>query len=283
MFLGAICECIFVCGFFSINGTVFYEMNVILLIFSSFTTYYILGYQIYLHRKIAIGIISINIITLYAQQTGVSFVDNIFAFYQYLVLYCCAGTLDVYQKYLMDIKYFSPFRIVFFQGLFSSFMLLIGFLFVIPYIPCQDQPFCISNTFGNFTEAFSLFFYKINANNKILLFVFYVAFCGFYILILFFTNKNFTPTHRIFCESLASLFYYIANENETTFFKWLTITRLIIVLLISLIYNDIIILNFCGLGINARKNIIERGIIEKCIIERDNTKSESDLIKEPIS
>ena len=94
---------------------------------------------------------------------------------------------------------------------------------------------------------------------------------------LWITVYYFTPTHTIISENIMEIGYYIVDfkTNETIWKKekfnlniYLYPFIHVINLICSLIFNEIIIFNFCGLDRDTKVRIRERENKETVIIER---------------
>ena len=145
-------------------------------------------------------------------------------------------------KYSMEKKYASPYEIGFFNGLINLILFIIG---------------AVIDNF--FIKKFEYKEYFDNFNGKELLVVLGLMITQFGIYIsLFIIDKKDTPCHIFIVFVFGQLAYYY-NLTEISI---VSIICLILILFFSLIFNEIIELNFCGLSQNTRKNIIIRGDTE---------------------
>ena len=76
---------------------------------------------------------------------------------------------------------------------------------------------------------------------------------GLYLSILF-TNKNNTPCHIFIIYVFGYLAYYLDFSSHSI----VIIICIIFILFMSLIFNEIIEINYCGLSKNTKRNIILR-------------------------
>ena len=83
----------------------------------------------------------------------------------------------------------------------------------------------------------------------------------------FIIDKNNTPCHIFIVFIFGQLAYYFKNITKSLI---VVIISLIIFLFFSLVFNEIIELNFCGLSRNTRRNLVNRAKTEV---------DESELIK----
>ena len=145
-------------------------------------------------------------------------------------------------KYTMEKKYASPYEIGFFNGLINLILFIIG---------------AVIDNF--FIKKFEYKEYFDNFNGKELLVVLGLMITQFGIYIsLFIIDKKDTPCHIFIVFVFGQLAYYY----KLTEISIVSIICLILILFFSLIFNEIIELNFLGLSQNTRKNIINRANIE---------------------
>ena len=106
-----------------------------------------------------------------------------------------------------------------------------------------------------------------NFDSKELLVIFGVIFTQLGISITtLFIDKNNSPCHNFIIFVFGQFAYYID-------FQWYTplvIVCLIIILFLSLIFNEIIEINVCGLSYNTKRNIITRAVQEEYLIGEEN-------------
>ena len=94
----------------------------------------------------------------------------------------------------------------------------------------------------------------------------------------FIIDKNNSPCHIFIVFIFGQLAYYFKNITKSLI---VVIISLIIILFFSLVFNEIIELNFCGLSRNTRRNLVNRAKTE--VDESDIMKAETlkgdDLIR----
>ena len=145
-------------------------------------------------------------------------------------------------KYTMEKKYASPYEIGFYNGLINLILFIIG---------------AVIDNF--FIKKFEYKEYFDNFNGKELLVVLGLMISQFGIYIsLFIIDKKDTPCHIFIVFVFGQLAYYY----KLTEISIVSIICLILILFFSLIFNEIIELNFLGLSQNTRKNIINRANTE---------------------
>ena len=155
---------------------------------------------------------------------------------------------NVIAKYVMEIKYVSVYELSFYIGLISCSLFVIFALFDYYYIKWNDY----DNYFKNF-------------NNTELLVALGVISTQFGLsLTTLFTTKNNTPCHVFIIFVFGQMAYYIDFDGRDDI---LVIICLIIILFLSLIFNEIIEINVCGLSYNTKRKIIARAQEEYLIGE----------------
>ena len=149
---------------------------------------------------------------------------------------------DVVDKYIMEKKYGSIYEIAFYTGLIN--IILLGILSILDYyyFGLDNLP----NYFNNFDRI-----------ELLVIFVTMITQLGLY-LCLVMTNKNYTPCHLFMIFVFGQSAYYIDFSGTSI----IIIICLIFILFFSLIFNEIIEINFWGLSDNTKKNIRKRAETE---------------------
>ena len=145
---------------------------------------------------------------------------------------------DIVNKYAMEKKFCSVYEISFYTGLILT--VLFGTFAILDYF------------FFNL-DNYKDYFEKFNATELLVLIGYIITQLGLYVGALF-TNKNNTPCH-IF---IIYVFGQIALYMDFSINSIAVIICTIFILFISLIFNEIIEFNFCGLSDNTKKNIMLR-------------------------
>ena len=149
---------------------------------------------------------------------------------------------DVYGKVLLSIESISPYLLLFYRGIIVGIITLV-FSIVFIFIDIPDEN---SENSVVFTR-----FWKIYENKLGILHVIGVALINFFFnLHIYFIIDKFSPTHYAvatmfdsFGSLIISIFY--GNIEISEFF--LRLGLCLVLIFAGLIYNEIIILNFCGL------------------------------------
>ena len=206
-------------------------------------------------------------ITIVTTDSGQYVGKHIWFYLIYAFSYCLFYTLG---KYYMDNHYQSPYFILFAIGLIICIILII--IAIIQYLA------------GYESDIFLGFQNNVNGVGNVFLFIGdIITQFGIY-LGLWITVYHFTPTHIIISENIMEIIYYIVDFKGNEFLWegknvdlniYLYPIIHIINLICSLIFNEIIILNFCGLDYHTKVRINEREIeeankLEKMIIKNEN-------------
>ncbi len=142
------------------------------------------------------------------------------------------------------------------------FLFKIGITGLIPILLISTIIFFINKDL----QGFQLF--QVFSQISIPLFLLDLFFCCLYEIGLWLTLYFYSPCHYIIYETLGNLleiFFIKIEGDEDFYFKGELITFYIlypILLIIVLVFNEVIILNFCGLSYNTRKSIMERELLE---------------------
>jgi len=245
-----------------------FEIRIYHLVFNTIFCRLILKYEVFSHQILSIiltliGWILISI-PIFKKISSFDIVPNIIFFFGaifyplYLVLFKL-----IIQKY-----YLSVFLNMLYIGIFLLIISIIGLL-TYSLIDC--------NNLSYIKEIFD-----IAENNKL----FYLAlFFGtivkaiFCLIIYYFTPNIFVLTNVI-SSIINWVFNYLITKNkeETTLNLIFQGIGYFIILFSTLIYNEFIIFNFCGLNKNTIKNISERINIEEIEldIQRNSLANEKD-------
>ena len=223
---------------------------------------YAMKYKIYRHHFVSLIVILLNLILLMISFI-ICFPDCTiqtiiyYFFYSFLFcLYCILG-----KKYL-NLFSNSPYNIMLSIGIVS---ILILFIFDIIMFSLFDNNDDYINKYG-----IILGFKKMTNILSIYVFIFDVI-CNFFSNIgLWLTIYYYSPFHYIISESMSEylfiLYDFIIFKRDYKFSDIILYTIIYIInFTFFLIFNEIIILKFCGLNYNIKENIEEREIIDNIL------------------
>lgn len=168
-------------------------------------------------------------------------------------------------KYVIEEYYLSPFKISFLMGLISIVVSCFGFVI---YSLIKYHDFSYFNDIFDFSEV----------ENKIQIGLCFIPFFIFLTILeelTFITLFYFSPILIGLTNMMTPVLLWIKIKIEDgyeTIDLIMTPIGYLIILFSSIIYNELIILNFCGLGKNTKKIINRR--ITKEIIELNEIKDE---------
>ena len=216
------------------------------LFFIVFSTLF-LGFSLYRHQYVSLLIIIICLITFYVQsllqfeKIDIIYIFQSFLFaYTYETFYCISDVLG--KKYLnlyMDGLYLFLFKI----GIIGTISLLIIDTFAYFF----DLNFNgIIVMLGDLNISFFLF-------NILCYFIFDIS--------LWLTIYYFSPCHYILLDTISNFIdvIFVSNDHLTKVQRITFIILYPILFFAALVFNEIIILDFCGLSYNTQLFISERG------------------------
>ena len=214
------------------------------ILFASIFYYLIFKVKLYKHHYLSILIIisiglTIDLVVENLQNEITSSPFNLLAKYMKEILF---SLFNVLAKYIMEKKFVTVYEFSFYDG----FINLVAFV----VFAILDYKYINLNDYDKFFDNF---------NNTELLVIFGVIFTQLGInLTTLFTTKNNTPCHLFIIFVFGNMAYYVNFKGYAP----LIIACLIIILFLSLIFNEIIEVNVFGLSYNTKKNIMERASSE---------------------
>ncbi len=249
-----------------LKGKTIFEIRIYHVIFNTIFCKIILGYEIYKHQLLSLILILIGwafiSVPIFVKLTIGDIYYNVLFFFGaifyplYLVL----------LKYIIENYYISVYLDMFFIGiilLIISSFLTIGNSFM---------------NYSNFSDLFNIFDF---AKDKLLIFLAFAS--GTIVKFIFcIIIQNFSPNIFVLTNVISSIITWIYNigykrkPEKTMYIIFLSIGYFII-LISCLIYNEIIILNFCKLNENTNFNINERLEIDKKLADFLSSKEYDDI------
>ena len=231
------------------------------ILFAAIICYFTIGAQLNQHHKMSLIIILFCIISLYIyeviHQFKNDYYDNLLSFFELqglkILINITRVLSDIIEKYLFDYDAISPFKILFLKGIVEVLLMILSILF---------------NSLNMEVESM-----LESGENKMLYLIGIIAFAfiyfavsGFASIYKMFTVKMYTPMTRTLSDILLDIFYFIyfsIYEEEKgkvlfSFYFWVNIIGQIITVFFNFVYNEFIVLNFCGFGINTHYQISKR-------------------------
>ena len=229
--------------------------------FTEFLFVIILGYFFFkfkLHRHHYFGLILIFIGIIF-----MSFKYFIESFNTCILLLivsnCLYSLMEIIEKWLMDIQYISVYKLIFIEGTYGTIIMVIVIL--ISNIVCDN------NIISSIGKLFSTdYTYYI----QMLLYI--LATLGYNVFIDL-INKTSGPTHRVVSDTLTSIISLILSfilRGGSRYVFVILIIGDILIVLGSIIFNEIIIIYICNLEESTKEEIIKREREETTMHEEDN-------------
>ena len=221
-------------------------------------SFFILKYKYHKHHYITFGINTATLLAKYFLTVilakGEKYIGkHIWFYFLFSITYCL---LLVCGKYYMDKYNKSPYFLMIIIGFVIGFILIS--ISIIRYLVISE-----SQIFQGFYDNI------ISRDSKKYIFFFLADIISQFIfnLGLWITVFYFTPCHTIISENMMEILYFIYdfkdnkdywNKNQFHWNFWLLPIVLLLNLICSLIFNEIIILKFCGLDFYTKVRIQER-------------------------
>lgn len=243
------------------------------LIASTVLCIWLLKYKYYTHHFLGIsfifvGLIGYTIINIaFIQNFSFSW-DFLGTFMLLLLPYLLSSLQEVTEKYLMHFKYVSPYVVVGLQG-FGGTFIFIPIFFILNQIPCPNESIVCDNqsssshSVENALETLSLVFSHYQ---------FYIPFLCYYLSSMVFntfrllTNQKYSPAHRVIADVFQTFLYWIVGIivssasgtlHSLDYYLVSGIAYLVVILGV-LIYIEMLVIDWCGLGANTRIQIEDR-------------------------
>jgi len=228
--------------------------SILNILITSLFYYLIFKAKLFRHHYFSCALIILTglLIDLVLENLQYDVSNNLPLFFVRIIRETVYSLSSVIDKYIMEKKFVSVYELLLSNGVIILILLLIFSIF--------DY-----NFFGvdNYSEYFS------NFNFKELLVIFGVIITQFGLnLCILITNKNNSPCHIFIIFIFGQLAYYVDFTGTSI----IVIFCLIFILFLSLIFNEIIEINFWGLSYNTKNNISKRALLEEnMIVTRKDT------------
>ena len=180
-----------------------------------------------------------------------------------------------YSKFLMDLKFFSPFKATYIFGLINLLIVIIIYM-ILSYITVdENKSYCYVKYNNN---CYIDNFYSIFTNFTFIQFVglfFYSIVIGILKVLFDFIVRDYTMCHIYLYYQFIVIYSFFKKKNNGTLSISINIVSIVIELLITLVFLEIIELKFCGLNKNIKENIEKRAMLD--IVEKDSNDNNSVL------
>lgn len=235
------------------------QLVVFQIIFCGLLSYPIIHYPIYRHQMLAITLILIGfgLISFYSLSQVKHWSIIIISLSSYFIW----SFILVVDKWIMERMHISPYKLIFYFGVIGTIIQLILFI-PLNYIPC-NKPICDKD--NTVVEPIIQTFSMVLKNPRVCFYVFLASFFySIYMILLNIANKQLNPTHSSMSEILTNLIiwiYYMEIEKEVKeYYYYISILGYVVIIIGSLIYNEIILCYVCFLSEYTKQQIIIRGI-----------------------
>ena len=247
-------------------------------IFGAF--YYIYGLKLPLFKHqffslivIAVCIVIIIVLEFIFQEINIflSYGDLFLVLFILIIDQFLEPIIDTIEKYLFEYNFVNPFKELMFEGLF-------GFLLTLIYFFLPEYLKDVAEVYNKYSSGeFILFIF--------LLFI-YIVLCGGRNIFKVITTKLYSPMARVFTDYFINpiyLIYYFSLDNDfstdsyvkSAFYFSINLILSIIISFCGCVFNEFIILFFCGLEHETHDQITKRGkyIEEKLMYEMNDNNS----------
>jgi len=206
--------------------------------------YFIFKIKLYKHHYFSMIIIIIIgiILDLVRENLQYDIKNNLIFILLRLLRETLVSLNDVHAKYLFDKKFCLIYEISLSNGIMNTFLYIILAIFDHYFIQFDD---------------FSKYFDEFNIKELSVIIGLMVTQLGLYLCILI-VNKANTPCHIFIIFVFGQLAYYIDFSKISILFM----VCLLLILFMSLIFNEIIEINCFGFEKNTKKNIEKRARME---------------------
>ena len=228
-------------NFISVAYTLTLKINIWILDigFTCLFYYLIFKIKLYIHHYLSIiliistGII-IDLVFKYLQN---AIIDNWFLILLRLIREILCSLIDIIKKYIIDRTFCSIYELIFYNGIYL--LSLLGIFSIFNYFFFQ------LDNFGEYFEKYN--YIELLVSIGVMIAQLTLELCTL------FTNKNNSPCHIFIITVFGQLFVYIIDFDKN---YTVIIICLLFILFVTLVFNEIIELNFLGLSKNTKRNII---------------------------
>ena len=237
------------------------------IIFITIFSKYILKENYYKHHYLSFVIDIIGIIIILIPNYLRFSKDNLIYYLFELIRGICISLFFVIIKYLNKVYYLSVFKIGFLVGIITTVLNIFGFI-IYSLIKYHDLGYF--NECFDFSEVENIIIVIVYLLLVLILFTFSQIF-------IYLTLFNFSPYILIIAQTVIPFILFILDStmSEPAMPNIVVCTiGYFIALFSSLVFNEIIILTFCGLNKNTKKFVNER--METELIELKDRDSQYD-------
>lgn len=240
------------------KGNVFMQGWTFELYFIIFITVFYLKAKLYRHQYLAIIFFTINCLLWFIIQINKFDRNKYLSILFQIVSGFLESIIIMFTKFLMEYKYFSPFKVCYIYGIICSGIMII-LIFILSSIKCKTI-LCQVN-YRNSKYFFNIYKILNQYNSYQIIYLFsYILFGSIKQLLINIIINKYTICHIflfIKFNSVCSNFFH-AQVDDGIIQSILTPVSIILENLMFFIFLEIIELNFCGLSDNLVRKIQDR-------------------------
>ena len=239
-------------------------------------SYFILKQKLYRHSYVSSGIIAFILLIL--SIISILYIDDTYTIFESLLYYFFYSfsfvTYDILKKKYMNIFFNTPYFMMLVIGITNAILVLIYDLIL--YLVDKSNESILKGFLNNITSIGDFFIFFLD------LIIQFGWNLGIWMTIYYLT-----PCHYFISEYISEYIYYLENafkKDKKDFYSPINITIFSISYFINfcccLIFNEVVILNFCGMDYNTKKRIKERTKIDirNTSIDINSIETEEDKI-----
>ena len=224
------------------------------ILFASIFCYFIFKIKLYIHHYISLILIILTgiIIDLCLENLQNEIVNDWMLFLMKLAKEIVYSLQDALCKYIMEKKFCSVYELTLYNGFIVTILLII---------------FSIINYYYLHIDDFDEYFENFNISEFLVILGLMPIQLGLYLSVLF-TNKNNSPCH-IFI--IVYIFGQFGTYFDLSTKSIILIICFVFILFWTLVFNELIEINYCGLEKNTKRNIMIRADSEEIFIDKNET------------
>ena len=271
--------------FFTVSGSLEWRLTGILTISSSLCLFLLMKFDIFKHQKFSLIIIIATLVIIIVTEfifqkidIFLSYSGFFYALFIIFLIHIFTSLNDIIEKYLFEFNSLNEFKTLMWQGFF-------GFILTIFYC-IYDSPFCILVDYYNEHSTTEFVFLIIGL-------ILYVILSGGRNAYRVYVNKLYSPIVKTltdyFLNPLYIIYYFcmgedfIINGKSNWAYFLLNLIYSSLITFFGCVYNEIIVLYFCGLERDSYDEVCKRATkLERLSIplEEFNEESVNNLFEE---
>ena len=273
IFISAFLTCLFNITVYPISDSQYFlntnnltlALRFIQLISTALLCFYMINFKFSRHHYVGLICVLIGSTFEYVFDLNKKFFT--FSDFIYITSYVLFSLGQVIEKIIIESKFISPFKLLFYKGICCTIINIILYL-ISTLIPCKNNflknYYCTSKN----VETINIIkiFKDVSSIFTIILYLFVTLILN---LLAILTNYYFNPNYRVVSDTFTDVinYFYIFTVFGENFYKWYIFVGNFILIFGILIFNEIIVLNFCDISKDTKYEIDKRGYLENFLIE----------------